>query len=215
MGPVPVHLQEEVTLKHLLATTALVVAFSAPGFAQQQQQQQQGQQQPTQPAAGQEATQVQPTQGAGQEQQETGQQTTVATTSGETFLTYQEEGQIRADRVIGNTVRGADDEDIGSINDLVFDEDGRLTAAVIGVGGFLGLGQKDVAVSWDQIDWVPTGEGEEIELVTTLTKEQLEQAPEFKNLEAVQAEEEAAAAQQRMQQQGTAAPGAVPPAQQQ
>jgi hypothetical protein len=151
------------------------------------------------------------------------QQAAVATTGGgETFLTYQEEGQVRADRVIGNAVRGGDDEDIGEIKDLVFDEEGRLTAAVIGVGGFLGLGQKDVAVSWDQIDWVPTGEGEEIELVTTLTKEQLEQAPEFRNLEAVQAEEEAAAAQQRMQQQGTAAPGAagapgaaVPPPQQQ
>ena len=174
-------------LKHLLATTALVVAFSALGFAQQQQQ---GQQQPMQPATGQEAT------------------------GGETFLTNQEQGQVRADKVIGNTVQGADDEEIGDINDLVFDEEGRLTAAVIGVGGFLGLGQKDVAVSWDQIDWVPSGEGEEIQLVTTLTRDQLEQAPEFRNLEEVQAEEEAAAAQQRMQQQGTAAPGAVPPAQQ-
>ena len=41
-------------LKHLLATTALVVAFSAPGYAQQQQDQQ-----PMQPATGQEATQAQ------------------------------------------------------------------------------------------------------------------------------------------------------------
>jgi sporulation protein YlmC with PRC-barrel domain len=162
-------------LKHLLATTALVVTFSAPGFAQQQQ--------PTQPATG-----------------------------GETFLTNQEQGQVRADKVIGNTVRGTDDEDIGNINDLVFDEEGRLTAAVIGVGGFLGLGQKDVAVSWDQIDWVPTGEGEEIQLVTTLTRDQLEQAPEFRNLEEVQAEEEAATAPGAAP--GTA-PGAVPPAQQQ
>jgi hypothetical protein len=199
-------------LKHLLATTALVVAFSAPGFAQQQQQQ--GQQQPMQPAAGQEQQQtgqttvVQPAEGE--------QQATVATTGGETFLTYQEEGQVRADRVIGNTVRGGDDADIGEINDLVFDEEGRLTAAVIGVGGFLGLGQKNVAVSWDQIDWVPTGVADEVELVTTFTREQLEDAPEFKDLATVQAEEEAAAAQQRLQQQqGTAAPGVVPPAQQQ
>ena len=66
-------------LKHLLATTTLVVAFSAPGFAQQQGQQQ-GQQQPMQPAAGQEATQAQPAQGAGQQQQ-TGQGAGAAVTA--------------------------------------------------------------------------------------------------------------------------------------
>jgi hypothetical protein len=103
------------------------------------------------------------------------------------------------------------DEDVGNINDLVFDEEGRLVAAVIGVGGFLGLGQKNVAVSWDQIEWTPREDGE-VELSMPFTREELEQAPEFKDLETQRAEEEAAAAQQQQPTGGMApAPAAPPP----
>ena len=86
---------------------------------------------------------------------------------------------------------------------------------LLGRGGFLGLGQKNVAVSWDRIEWTPREDGE-VELSMPFTREELEQAPEFKDLETQRAEEEAAAAQQPPAgTPGAMAPTpAAPPAQQ-
>ena len=78
---------------------------------------------------------------------------------------------------------------------------------MVGVGGFLGLGQKAVAVSWDQIEWTPMEDGS-VELSMPFTREELEQAPEFQDLAAIRAEEEA----ERMQQPAAGAPGGVAPA---
>ena len=144
------------------------------------------------------------------EETEEGQVATAApAAAGEPFIVAQEVGQVRADRVLGKSVVNPQDESVGDINDLVFDEEGRLVAAVIGVGGFLGLGQKNVAVSWDQIEWTPMEDGE-VELSMPFTREELEEAPDFKDLETQRAEEEAAAAQQQ-QPTGGMAP-AVPAA---
>jgi sporulation protein YlmC with PRC-barrel domain len=128
--------------------------------------------------------------------------------AGEPFITAQEVGQVRVDKVVGKGVVNPQDEEVGEISDLVFDEEGRLVAAVIGIGGFLGLGQKNVAVSWDRIEWTPREDGE-VELSMPFTREELEQAPEFKDLETQRAEEEAAAAQQQPPPAGT--PGAMAP----
>src|SRR5690606_4213673 len=48
--------------------------------------------------------------------------------------------QISADNLIGTTVYGANDENVGEINDVVLSEDGQIDAVIIDVGGFLGIG---------------------------------------------------------------------------
>jgi sporulation protein YlmC with PRC-barrel domain len=68
-----------------------------------------------------------------------------------TYLTEQASDQIAASTYIGQSVYNAGDESIGEINDLIMKKDGGVEAAVIGVGGFLGLGEKDVAVPFDRI----------------------------------------------------------------
>src|SRR5690606_7275814 len=99
------------------------------------------------------------------------------------FVTEQDASQILATKYIGQTVYNAEDESIGKINDLVMDENGKVTAAIIGVGGFLGVGEKEVGVPIDSIE-VRTGEGTEVQLVMQATREELEAAPEFVDLDA-------------------------------
>lgn len=85
-----------------------------------------------------------------------------------------------ATNVIGETVyNGTADnaENIGNVNDIVLDKDGKATAVVVGVGGFLGIGERNVAVDFAQLSWAE-GNGDRW-LVYPATKEQLEALPEF------------------------------------
>lgn len=70
--------------------------------------------------------------------------------------TMSHQGQWRASKVIGLKIYNDSNENLGSVNELLFDKDGKIAAAVIGVGGFLGMGQHDVAVPFDKIKWVNT-----------------------------------------------------------
>lgn len=86
-----------------------------------------------------------------------------------------------ASRIMGAPVYSseADDaENIGEINDLVVNENGEIAAVIIGVGGFLGLGQKEVAVDYSELQWVIAADNTE-RFVLGTSREQLEAAPEF------------------------------------
>jgi sporulation protein YlmC with PRC-barrel domain len=63
-------------------------------------------------------------------------------------------GDWRASKVVGLSVYNANNESIGSINDLLTDKSGNIKAVVIGVGGFLGMGSQLVAVPFDKIKFV-------------------------------------------------------------
>jgi putative membrane protein len=81
---------------------------------------------------------------------------------------------------MGRSVYSSEDpesDNIGDVNDLIISEDGTITHAVVGVGGFLGIGEKDVAVPFDELQIVEQ-EGD-IRLVYAATKEQLEAAEQF------------------------------------
>lgn len=62
------------------------------------------------------------------------------------FLAEQGPELWRASRLVGVAVIGPDGKSVGTVSDVLMDHDGRAAAAVIGVGGFLGLGRKDVAL---------------------------------------------------------------------
>ena len=61
------------------------------------------------------------------------------------------QGDWRASKLVGLSVYNDNNERIGSINDLLTDRSGNIKAAVIGVGGFLGVGSHLVAISFDKI----------------------------------------------------------------
>lgn len=85
-----------------------------------------------------------------------------------------------ASDIIGSTVYGSsakDAESIGKITDLVVSPEGEVASVIIGVGGFLGIGQKDVEVEYGAIEWADR-DGQRW-LVANMTREQLEAAPSF------------------------------------
>jgi sporulation protein YlmC with PRC-barrel domain len=68
-------------------------------------------------------------------------------------VTTQPDGTMRAPKLIGVAVYDRDNKDVGKIADLLLDHDGKVQAVVIGVGGVLGIGGKDVAVSYSALHW--------------------------------------------------------------
>ena len=73
--------------------------------------------------------------------------------AGVTFVTTQAVTEWRAPKLVGIAVYGPDDKQIGKIKDVLIDHNGAAQAVVIGVGGFLGFGTKDVAVPFAAIQW--------------------------------------------------------------
>lgn len=87
----------------------------------------------------------------------------------------------------------ADAERIGEINDLIINEQGQIAAVVVGVGGFLGVGEKNVAVGYDQLQFTTADDNTE-RVVLETTREALNAAPEIELLEDEPATAEAPAA---------------------
>ncbi|WPZ33701.1 PRC-barrel domain-containing protein [Thalassobaculum sp. OXR-137] len=89
--------------------------------------------------------------------------------------------QIRgylASNLMGHSVYASTAEDadrIGEIDDAIVGEDGSIKAVIIGVGGFLGMGEKNVAVDFSRLSFEKAGD-DEYRLVSALTKEELEKA---------------------------------------
>jgi sporulation protein YlmC with PRC-barrel domain len=59
----------------------------------------------------------------------------------------------RASKLIGVGIYGPDDEKVGDVNEVLVDRKGQMQAIVVGVGGFLGIGEKDVAVPFGEVEW--------------------------------------------------------------
>jgi sporulation protein YlmC with PRC-barrel domain len=68
---------------------------------------------------------------------------------------------------------------IGEIMDVLLDKSGKVTSLIIGVGGFLGAGEKDVAVPFDAVR-ATTKNNKKVVLVMNTTKDELKSAPGFK-----------------------------------
>lgn len=71
-------------------------------------------------------------------------------------------------------------DDIGEINEIILTRDGEVQSVIVGVGGFLGIGERDVAVNMDQIQFVSDGEdSDDYFLVVNAAAADVEQAPEY------------------------------------
>ena len=104
---------------------------------------------------------AQQTGGAGQAPAPAGQpaqtQPEQAAPSGGQFIDKQSIDEWRAPKLVGVDVYGADNKPIGKIKDILISHDGSAKAVVIGVGGFLGIGAKDVAVPFQLVQWRTEG----------------------------------------------------------
>jgi hypothetical protein len=115
----------------------------------------------------------------------------VAVTTDEVYIGEQATEENLASNWIGQSLYNTNDENLGDINDILLDKDGRVRAVIVGVGGFLGIGEKDVAVNFAAIE-PRTDEDGDVSLYLNATQEQLDAAPEFKTLADLEAERLAA-----------------------
>jgi sporulation protein YlmC with PRC-barrel domain len=86
--------------------------------------------------------------------------------------------RFHADDLVGSEVRSLQDEPIGEVSTLVFDEDGRILAAVVETGGELGLGGKAVAIPWQYVRPVQTGDNDYY-LLVEIDPDSMDSAPEY------------------------------------
>jgi len=96
------------------------------------------------------------------------------------FVSVQASDQWLATKFKGTDVIGSNNEKVGDVTDLLIDQNGRIVAYIVGVGGFLGIGQKDVALAPAAFQVQPASDREELKLKLAMTRDELKNAPEFK-----------------------------------
>ncbi len=104
--------------------------------------------------------------------------TTKTTAIDRSTLTEMPVADMRAEDLVGTTVYGADDANVGEIGDVGITQDGKADAVIIDVGGFLGMGEKEVAVGMDKLAFMTDKDGNKY-LYTTFSKEQLDAAKAY------------------------------------
>ena len=109
----------------------------------------------------------------------------------------QPEDTVLARDLIGQTVTSPDSTKIGSISHLLLSKDGKTVEGfVIGVGGFLGIGERNVALKMDQLRLTPAPDGT-VKLTADLKTDEVAKAPEFKSRKQIEAEKRTAERPQR------------------
>jgi hypothetical protein len=101
--------------------------------------------------------------------------------AGAKFLDRQASDDWLATNLIGQSVYNGQDEAIGDINDLVTDQGGKIVAVLIGSGGFLGLGEKDVALRFEDLRLARDG-NDAVKIIADVNKETLASAPDYETL---------------------------------
>ena len=101
------------------------------------------------------------------------------TTSGAKFVSTQSPDQWLASKFKGTDVVGSDDKKIGDVSDMLFNKEGKIEAFIISVGGFLGVGSKDVALAPTAFEVVKGKEGSSDKLKLAMSKDELKQAQNF------------------------------------
>ncbi len=173
-------------LKQLLLTTTLAALVAGPALAQDTS---------TQP--GQSPTVQTPPAPTAQDQAapsaETAAEQTVTPLPADAIMPVENATDMRADKLIGTSVYNAEGQEVGSVQDIVFDKDGKIVGVVLKVGGLLGIGGKSVGIKWDEVQVMP----QEDIVKVNYSEDQLKVAPDFKTQDAISAEQELERSQQQ------------------
>ena len=102
-----------------------------------------------------------------------------ASPSGQPMWYSHQADETRASKLIGTKVVNTANETIGDINEIVLGKDGKVAAVIIGVGGFLGIGEREVAMNFDSIR-MSRDSSNNLVLTVNATKDALKGAPEWR-----------------------------------
>jgi sporulation protein YlmC with PRC-barrel domain len=81
--------------------------------------------------------------------------------------------------ILGKRVQGAHGEDLGRVVDVLADASGRVRIAIVDFGGFLGVGDRRIAVDWPLLRFNP--DEHDPSLLLSVTREKLKETPEYKD----------------------------------
>jgi hypothetical protein len=87
-----------------------------------------------------------------------------------------------ASQLRGTAVVSSDNQRIGEVVDILLDRNGQARAFIVGEGGVMGLGAREIAIDLGQFREVPANGGGKAELKVQMTRQQLASVPEFKPL---------------------------------
>jgi hypothetical protein len=102
-----------------------------------------------------------------------------AASADQKIVTSQSPDQFLASKFSGTDVVGADDKKIGDVSDVLFDKDGKILAYVVSIGGFLGIGSKDVAMAPSSFQVIKGTDGNADKLKVSMSQEELKQMASF------------------------------------
>jgi len=86
---------------------------------------------------------------------------------------------LTAEDLTGARLYGTNDEDIGEVSELVLADDGSIDKVILDIGGFIGIGEKSIAVQLDELQIMRPDGGNDVRVYIEATQEQLEQQPEY------------------------------------
>lgn len=107
---------------------------------------------------------------------------TTQTTAPMQFVAEQPTNEWLSRVFLGAAVQDPAGERIGDINDLVFSRSGQISTVVLGVGGVLGMGEKNVGIPYGALSFKTDAQGARV-IVVALSKTELKLAPSFKAIE--------------------------------
>ncbi len=102
-----------------------------------------------------------------------------ASPSGQPMWYSHQADEMRASKLIGTKVVNTANETIGDINEIVLGKDGKVAAVIIGVGGFLGMGEREVAMNFESLR-MSRDSNNNLILTANTTKDALKGAPEWR-----------------------------------
>ena len=85
--------------------------------------------------------------------------------------------EVSTEMLMGKTVYDVNDNSVGSVTDMILDEDGAVTNVIIDFGGFLGIGQSQASLDFDELTIMSTDGYSDVRLYVDATKEQIQNLP--------------------------------------
>jgi hypothetical protein len=86
---------------------------------------------------------------------------------------------VSADMLLGTTVYDVDDNSVGSVDDLIADDTGRIANVIIDFGGFLGMGSSQVSLAYEELTIMSNDANTEVRIYVDATKEQIQGLPQY------------------------------------
>ncbi len=110
------------------------------------------------------------------------EQSAAASPEASPFLVKQDSSDLLVANLIGQTVVNQNNESIGEVTDLITDKDGKIVALLIGAGGFLGIGEKDVAIRFQDVA-ITRDENNDLAVMAKVNNDMIAAAPDYETLD--------------------------------